>query len=163
MKGLRVGLIYGFAGLLFSFLWLCAEYWLGFHSHRIGWYQFVSVINNMIIFLLVVLCMNKMRRASAGTNFTFWLAFQAPMIAVLILSLGCMATQSLFYSYINPEFFKLMPKHYIAEGMSVEDAARYFERTNFMGREALKNFVIGLVMTLFWAGGARGELGADNS
>jgi hypothetical protein len=140
-------------GLIFTamgFLWVLLEFLFGFHT-RLKDYH--SVVTNLIFFpsvFIMVKCILA-KRKELGGKIGFGAAFQAGFFMTLVVALLSPLANWIFFTLINPGFFKEFIALAVEHGRNAEDAAAEFNLKSYLVMSFIGSIIMGTMSSLIIA------------
>jgi hypothetical protein len=143
----RTEVKYGLIFSLVSFIWLCLEFFLGFHGSHIEKHVLVSKFFSFpAVIIMVQNIMQK--KKELGGKITFGQAFQSGFIMTLIVALLSPGVYYLFFTIVNPGYFEAFRNYAIEMKLATADeAASDFNLKAFLVQGAISAIVMGVLST----------------
>ncbi|WP_160164071.1 DUF4199 domain-containing protein [Nafulsella turpanensis] len=154
----KIALKYGVLIVLFTFIWICLEYWAGLHADYIDYHPLATLLSLVVPLLLLYYAMREAKREDDG-EFTYGDAFKTGVFVTLVVALLNPLGQWLFQQMVFPGYLEAMQAHaeakQLAQGIDVEVAqqvaAEEYALDSFLLRAVLGSLTAGLVMSAILA------------
>jgi hypothetical protein len=145
----KTELFYGAIFALSMLVWISLEFAIGLHTTYIELHPYFSFLFAFVAVVIIYLGV-KARRARTEGPFPFMHAFMSGMYISVVVVLLSPATNYIFHTFINPEFFSAMIDMSVRTMKSTQDQAEaYFNLTSYIQQ----SMVFGLISGLFTSAG----------
>lgn len=154
----KIALKYGVFIVLFTFLWICLEYWAGIHSDYIDYHPLATLLSLVVPLILLYLAMREAQREDGGT-FTYVDALKTGLVVTLVVAVLNPLLQWVFQQVVFPDYLEAMQANaealQLAQGIDVEVARRVateeYTLNSFLLRAFLGALAAGVVMSAILA------------
>ena len=146
----KVEIKYGLIFTAMGFGWIVLEYLLGFHTR---YKDFQSFVSNLIFFPSVFIMVKGMlaKRKELGGKMGFGAAFQAGFFITLVVAVLSPLTNWIFFTFINPGFFKEFTALAVEHGKAAEEAAAELNLKAYVFRSFISSIIMGTMSSLIIA------------
>ena len=154
----KIALKYGVYIVLFSFIWLCLEYWAGLHTDYVDYHPLATLLSLVVPLILLYYAMRE-AKSIEDDEFTYGDAFKVGLYVTLVVAVLNPLFQWLFQQVVFPDYLETMQANAealeLAQGIDVEVAQRVaaeeYELNSFLLRAFLGALVAGIVMSALLA------------
>lgn len=146
----RTEIKYGLIFTAMGFIWLLLEFLLGFQSTYKDYHSFVS---NLIFFPSVFIMVKGMlaKRKELGGQLGFGAAFQTGFFITLVVALLSPLTNWIFFTLINPVYFREFAALAVEHGKTAEQAAAENNLKSFLIMSFISSIIMGTISSLIIA------------
>lgn len=142
------------------FLWLCLEFWLGFHDAYVDLLPITSMLTLVIWGICLHLEIKEKRRVSPDSiAWTYARRFRTAFLTTLLALPMMLLSRWLFYDLVNPDFFNnimIKGREWISASANTEDNFNnsvrmmedYFKMKAYQTSTLIFNLITGLVFSL---------------
>lgn len=154
----KIALKYGILIVLFTFIWICLEYWIGIHTDYIDYHPLATLLSLVVPLILLYYAMREAKRYDAG-EFSYGDAFKVGLYVTLVVAVLNPLGQWLFQQMVFPGYLEAMQAHtearQLAQGIDVEVARQVsteeYALDSFLLRAVLGSLAAGLIMSAILA------------
>ena len=143
------------------FVWLCFEFWIGFHDRYAGYLPITTLLTGLVWGLGLYMEIREKERTHRARIWNYGRRFRTAFLTTLLALPMLLASRWIFYAWINPEFFGTLltkGREWTAAGSGYEGSMNlmetYFEmkayQTSSLVFSLLNGLVFSLVVPLFF-------------
>ena len=154
----KIALKYGVLIVVFIFIWVSLEYFVGLHTDYIQYHPIATLLSLIIPLVLLYYAMRESQKKFEG-NFNYIESFKTGVIVTFVVAILSPLTQWLFHAVVFPGYFDSMraytEAHALAQGIDPvvarEEAVGEFNMASYLMRTFLGALVAGVVMSAILA------------
>ncbi|GAB3171876.1 DUF4199 domain-containing protein [Telluribacter humicola] len=140
------------------FLWLCLEFWLGFHDAMVDYLPLTSLLTVVIWGLVLNREIKEKRTLPTTTFWNYGRGFRTAMLTTVLALPMLVLSRWLFYDLINPDFFNnimIKGREWLTVSATTEDNFNnsikmmedYFQMKSYQTVVLVFNVVTGLIFS----------------
>jgi hypothetical protein len=152
-------LLAGLAIALASFIWICLEYFIGFHDRLIDYHMYVTNLAYILPIIGIYWAIKKRYATFEKGAFQIKDGLMSGVIVTVTAALLNLPLMLLFVNYINPDFFGNMiaveAKKAILNGgnsiIAITDAQQYYKVSSYLIKGFTGFLILGLFISLMFS------------
>ncbi|MCG6188008.1 DUF4199 domain-containing protein [Maribellus maritimus] len=146
MKKFAIEFKWGIIFTVVSLLWIVFERLLGWHSSHIDKHAVYTNFFALPAILVFVFALLDKRKHFYNNKMTWMQGFIAGLVVSIFVAVLSPMAQFITIEWITPDFFTNAREYVISVGkMSAEQAAEYFNLTNYMMQSAFGAILMGAI------------------
>ncbi|TDB65076.1 DUF4199 domain-containing protein [Arundinibacter roseus] len=141
------------------FLWLCFEFWIGFHDAFVDFLPLTSALTILIWGVLLFLEIKEKQNLPGNSVRTYGKGFRTAFLTTVLAVPMLLLTRWVFYDLINPDFFNnivIKGREWISVSAKTEDNFNnsvkmmedFFKMKNYQTIVLVLNIAVGLLFSL---------------
>ncbi|MPR32445.1 DUF4199 domain-containing protein [Salmonirosea aquatica] len=137
------------------FVWLCLEFWIGFHDRYVSYLPLTTFLTSLVWSVGLFLEIREKEHTHPALTWNYGKRFRTAFLTTVLALPMLLLSRWIFYDLINPDFFNnvlTQSREWTAAGSgfesSVEMMEDYFEMKAYQTSSLIFNLLTGLVFSL---------------